>query len=351
MDKSEVFEFKLMPKRRYRTMTMPSAANPELTLLIYDRKLERVSLKFAKFSRRYKYRYAVNSGEKLKALDQFPKHAQALMHVAAGIPARRLTVLAAGGGSVGDFAAFFASVYKRGVGLVHMPTTWLAAIDSSHGGKSALNVGRVKNQIGTFYPGSAVVLDRDILFAQPAARAHEAMGELAKIAMIDGGAWVRWLEGSTLTGSELIWKFLKHAVDAKMKVVRRDPRELKGSRQILNLGHTMAHVLELHHGVSHGESVTQGLFFALEYSHASKFLSDAQFERAMSLMGHLGLAPKIPKTKISGALLRSLLLQDKKRDRSDEITFIFLRRFGACERRSISVSALVREAKRQGWAK
>ena len=112
----------------------------------------------------------------------------------------------------------------------------------------------------------------------------DALGELAKIAFIDGGPWVRTLELSKLHGSRLLWKFLKPAIQAKMKVVRKDPREEKGLRQVLNLGHTMGHVLEASLGLSHGAAVAQGLFFALEFSHQRRALKDASFERAMSLM-------------------------------------------------------------------
>lgn len=323
----------------------------DLTILIYDRKLERVSRDFDSFARSFKRRYAVDSGEALKDLSAFPEHVLKLSRLGIDVPARRMTVLAAGGGTVGDFAGFFASVYKRGVKLVHMPSTWLAALDSSHGGKTALNVNGVKNQIGTFYPSEKTIFDRGLLMSQPPERVQDAMGELAKIAMIDGGSWVKQLEASELQGGDLLWQFLKPAVDSKMRVVNRDPLEKTGARQILNLGHTLAHVLEAETSISHGDAVAQGLFFALEFSLSRGDLSEPAFERAMSLMAHLGLVPRLPKKKISAARLTTLLLQDKKRDQAKSVTFVFLKRFGKCERREVLVTALVREAQRQGWAK
>lgn len=329
-------------------VTSRAKVDPSLSVLIYDRKLESISAEFRKFAKSFPIRYAVESGEQLKNLDRFPLHCQRLARLAATLPARQMTVVAAGGGSVGDFAGFFASVYKRGVRLVHLPTTWLAAIDSSHGGKTALNVTGAKNQIGTFYPAHATVVVRSILSSQPPARIEDAMGELAKVAMIDGGAWVKKLEATPLGGEALLLKFLALAIEAKLKIVRRDPLEEIGLRQILNLGHTMGHVIEVTDQLSHGVAVAQGLFFALEFSRSEGFLSDAKFERAMNLMAHLGLAPK-PVQAMSVKRLTQLLQKDKKRTKAGEITYVFLRAFGRCERQAISIQKLVREARRQGW--
>jgi 3-dehydroquinate synthase len=322
-----------------------SRTNPNLSILVYDSVLEK---KFAREIEAFPHRFSVESGEPLKSVESFASFCEQVSRASLELPARQMTVVAMGGGSVGDFAGFFASVYKRGVRLVHVPSTWLAAIDSAHGGKTALNVGGAKNQIGTFYPADCVCLVRSLLESSGPERVEDAMGELAKIALIDGGAWVRKLETTRLHGTELMWKFLKLAVDSKLKVVRRDPREEKGIRQLLNLGHTLGHVIEAEQGLSHGASVAQGLFFALEYSRHRKFLKDAAFERAMSLMGVLGLAPH-PRPLTASDLRRSLMA-DKKRDRAGEVTFIFLKGFGRAERRAVKVDDLIVEARRQGWA-
>jgi 3-dehydroquinate synthase len=327
-----------------------SRNHPDLTILIYDNILEKVSEEFRSFLGLFPIRFGVDSGEKLKSIESFSSFCEKLSRSGFDLPPRKITVLAAGGGSLGDFAGFFASVYKRGVRLVHLPTTWLAAIDSAHGGKTALNIGGAKNQIGTFYTADSTVLVRSILLAQGSDRVFDAMGELAKIALIDGGSWVSRLESSPLIDADLLWKFLKPAIESKMKVVRRDPREEKGLRQVLNLGHTLGHVLESEMQMSHGAAVAQGLFFALEFSHQKRFLKDAAFERAMCLMAQLGLAPHPPAQALSDMALTRRLLQDKKRDSQGEVTFIFLREVGRCERRSVPVSEIVAEARRQGWA-
>lgn len=323
-------------------------ADPNQALVIYDQRLQRVSREFQSWLERFPFRYAVRSGEALKDLDAFADHAKKISEIASSLPSRRMSVIAAGGGSVGDFAGFFASVYKRGVPLLHMPSTWLAAVDSSHGGKTALNVNGVKNQLGTFYPAERVVLVRSLLESQPVERAQEALAELGKIALIDGGSWTRELERTRLKNERLIWKFLPPAIESKLKIVRRDPREVNGIRQVLNLGHTIGHVLESAHGWAHGRAVGQGLFFALDFSLNRKMLSESEAARARALLeGPCGLKRETPKP-IAERTFRSLLIQDKKREARDEVTFIFLKRIGRVERVPVPVDEIVHEARRQG---
>lgn len=321
---------------------------PQDSLLIYDRKLERLQPEFKNWARRFPHRYGVDSGETLKDLRRFADHAEKLARLARPLSARSMTVIAVGGGSVGDFAGFFAGVYKRGVSLVHVPSTWLAAIDSSHGGKTALNIDGVKNQIGSFYPARKVVIVRSLLSRQSEARIQDAMGELGKIALIDGGSWVKALERSSLRGEALLWKFLKPAINAKLRVVARDPREETGLRQILNFGHTIGHVLESAHGWSHGFAVAQGLYFALDYSLARAVLSPREHLRAQAfLYGQLGLRRQSSRP-LTARRFTALLLQDKKSAKRGDVTFVFLRRFGRCERQAVSVRELTCEARRQG---
>ena len=324
-------------------------ADPAQSVLIYDRKLESVSREFKTWSRKFPHRYAVSSGEKLKDLKLVAGHFQKLSTLASGLSPKTLTVVAVGGGSVGDFAGFFASVFKRGVRLVHVPSTWLAAIDSSHGGKTALNISGIKNQIGTFYSASSVLLVRSLLMNQPESRVQDAMGELAKIALLDGGPWVKKLKRSPLAGGELIWSFLKPAIQAKMNIVDRDPREQSGIRQVLNLGHTVGHVFETAYGWSHGRAVSQGLFFALEFSVAEGFLKSSDALDIYELLEtQFGLAKEWAHQPLSSRRFTDLLLQDKKRTSKDQVTFIFLPRMGHARRESVPVQNILREARRQG---
>ena len=180
----------------------------EYPVLIHDRVLAEKVPGFRSWSKRFPLRFAVTAGEELKSLASFSRFIEVLIGKTARIPSNRLTIVAAGGGSVGDFAGFVASVFKRGVELVHIPSTWLAALDSAHGGKTALNVGGAKNQIGTFHPASRIYLVRRLLSAQSAARMHDAFAELAKIGLIDGRPWFDAMMRARLEGEALLWKFL-----------------------------------------------------------------------------------------------------------------------------------------------
>jgi 3-dehydroquinate synthase len=293
----------------------------------------------------------LTAGESLKDLRVFPVHCERLLKIVHGLNSRRLTIVAVGGGSVGDFSGFVASVLKRGVRLVHIPTTWLAAIDSVHGGKTALNVHGGKNQIGTFYPAAEIFLVSGILEAQAPLRSRDALGELAKIALIDGGTWVRNLEKSNrVDGAKILIRYLRDAINAKYRVVERDPKEQNGVRQILNLGHTFGHVLEAANGLSHGAAVAEGTFFALDWSFHRGELNEHEYHRANHLLcGVFGLERSTKKRRLRTALARRLLLLDKKSASGKKLNFIFLKGIGRPIRRVVAVDEVLCEARRQQW--
>ena len=316
-------------------------------VLIYDRKLVRLVPGFKAWASRFPASWPVTAGERLKSVRNFPSAVERLAKIAGGWPPRETVIVAVGGGSVGDFAGFLASVFKRGVRLQHLPSTWLSALDSAHGGKTALNVGGFKNQIGTFYAAERTLLCRPLLGGQPRARAREATGELAKIALIDGGAWARRLKVREGREGEAIWKALSPAIEAKLRIVRRDPRETSGGRQVLNLGHTFGHVLESELGLAHGDAVAHGLDFALAWSAHRRLLSQPAFEdlRSFHREGMFFRSP--PPPPLSERKLRAALSQDKKRERSG-IVFIFVRGWGRTERVTVTIDEIVAEARRQG---
>ena len=187
------------------------AGTPQVArLVIYDRILLEKSAEFRKWLKDAPYAVGVDSGETLKSLSSFVQFVENLPPGVATLSRKNMEVWAVGGGSVGDFAGFFASVWKRGVKLVMVPSTWLSALDSAHGGKTGLNLQGAKNQIGTFYPASEVLLIRELLEEQPKERLSDAMGELAKIALIDGAPWTRnlrgWAKRDEFSQMELFWK-------------------------------------------------------------------------------------------------------------------------------------------------
>jgi 3-dehydroquinate synthase len=266
-----------------------------------------------------------------------------------GCPSKEIVIIAMGGGSVGDFAGFVASILKRGVRLVHIPSTWLAAIDSAHGGKTALNVSRIKNQIGTYYCANEIHLVKEILLGQPEERMLEAFGEVIKIALIQGDKLWNQLEQKSKLSSTLYWKLLPEMIEAKYRIVRKDPFETKGFRQLLNLGHTVGHVLESKLKMPHGVAVLYGVAFVIEWSLQRRILSSKDYYRIrLSEIGAL-----IPDRPALRQMLRKLkgperlLLHDKKIASNNRVRYVFIHGIGSVKSLNVNVEDVVNEIKRQ----
>lgn len=227
------------------------------SILIYDRKLHKSA---GIFIRQFRARVAVKAGEDLKSWSKTEKMLAQLLTLSKDMQKSKLRIVVLGGGSVGDFGGFCASVLRRGTSVIQVPSTWLAAVDSAHGGKTALNLAGAKNQVGTYWPAEEVWLIRDLLEAQPQQLEIDARGEIYKSAIIAGGALFKKMRRHPSA-----WSVLKAVIDTKMKIVLKDPFEKKGLRHILNLGHTVGHVLESELGLPHGRAVLLGLAFAVEW--------------------------------------------------------------------------------------
>lgn len=324
----------------------------EELILIYDKVLAQKSAAFKKWRSQFSRSYAVTAGESLKAVEKFPAHIQKIISLCEGTSARRLTLVVAGGGSVGDFGGFVASVLKRGVRLVHIPSTWLSALDSAHGGKTALNVGAAKNQIGTFYPADRTYLIQSLLLAQPSARAFEGFGELIKIALLQGGLLWKDLSAEKRIDSDVLWRYLPRAIEAKLRIVAKDPEEKSGLRHVLNLGHTVGHVLESYHQLPHGIAIHYGLDFALRWSVRKKIMGAKEFtalEKA-PVYGHVLSAVRDDMFSGKSAVLRDfrrLLLNDKKKTSSTLLRFVFLKAPGKPIVEEVSVDEIIMEIRRQ----
>jgi len=324
-------------------------------LLIFDQILFSHVPNFRGWIKKFPASYAVQAGESLKDLTRFPQYMEAILKLADQLSTHQLKIIVAGGGSVGDFGGFVASILKRGVDLVQIPTTWLSSIDSAHGGKTALNVGGIKNQIGTYHSASQIFLVQSILFAQGHHQIHDAFGELAKIALIDSNQVWRTLSSAKEKEADLIWKYLPQAITAKYKVVNRDPFEKKGIRQLLNLGHTVGHVIEADRGLSHGASVAQGLLFCLEWSHRRKLLKKTTYEKIHSLFSEPFQFTPLPSTKgfkpIPEKRFIELLKSDKKKQSASHVNYVFIENFGKTPLVSVPIQSIVNEAKIQKWVK
>ena len=331
-----------------RSFPSASRLKGSQSLVIFDQILLK-DPKTRQWLQSFPHRYAVKSGEGLKQIQSFPKHAEKILRQTAQIEKRPLRIIAVGGGSVGDFAGFVASVLHRGVDLVQIPSTWLAAIDSAHGGKTALNASGFKNQIGSFYQAREIYLLHPILKNQPVERLEEALGEALKISLLHGEKL--WKDFSQLKkwNYENCWRLLPAMIAAKYAVVQKDPFEKKGLRHILNLGHTMGHVFESELGLPHGKAVLDGLDFAFHWSLQRKILKPSELLKLIK-------SPVLREVLLQDSVYRNLhrlknpakaLRLDKKRAKSGKIRFIFIAGPGKPRIEEVSIAEILTEIQRQ----
>jgi 3-dehydroquinate synthase len=246
-------------------------------------------------------------------------------------------VIALGGGVVGDLAGFAAAVSRRGLDYVQVPTTLLAQVDSSVGGKTAINSRYGKNLIGAFHQPILVVADTALLDTLPQREFRAGYAEVAKYGLLGDVAFFSWLEANwreVFAGGPAREHAIAVSCRAKAAIVARDERET-GDRALLNLGHTFGHAFEAACGFSerllHGEAISLGMALAFEFSARRGLLPKAQAERAISHLAAVGL-PTHVKEIAGGALalatLMDLIAQDKKVKRGN-LTFILVRGIGA----------------------
>lgn len=292
-------------------------------LLIYDKNLLKLPA-FQLLKKQVKFTYPVSGGEGLKELSEFVLHFTALNKKYAGIINRQTHIVSVGGGSVGDFIGFLSSVWKRGLQLTHVPSTWLSAVDSAHGGKTALNLGMGKNQLGSFHFASKIIIIKDLI---KSSSLEAAYGEILKIAFLKR-ALLKAVKDSSHWSVDFFWDLLPKLVRGKYFYLSKDPFEEKGKRVYLNLGHTLAHVLELHSLIPHGGAVILGLDFSLNWSLKKKFISSDEHSEHSQLLVPLvdHLRPKVK--LMSDKKFIKLLLQDKKMQSNQQIQFIFFKSKG-----------------------
>jgi 3-dehydroquinate synthase len=254
-----------------------------------------------------------DDGEPAKRLATVEKIARALISLGAD---RDATLVAVGGGVVGDVAGFVAATYLRGVRLVHVPTTLVAQVDSAVGGKTGVNLPEGKNLIGAFYPPELVIADPDVLGTLPHRQYRAGLYEVIKYGVIADAALFRYLERhmlALLRRDRAALEFvIPRCIGIKAKIVTKDERE-SGLRQILNFGHTLGHALEAATGYKeflHGEAVGHGMIFATLLALAIGKLDVKDAARIVSLILSVGPLPQIP--SLTESQLRSLLLSDKK---------------------------------------
>jgi 3-dehydroquinate synthase len=245
---------------------------------------------------------------------------------------RDTTLVALGGGVIGDLAGFAAATYQRGVHYIQAPTTLLAQVDSSVGGKTAINHPLGKNMIGAFHQPRLVLADMDTLKSLPKRELRSGLAEVIKHGLIRDAAFFAWLETNIerllARDTEALAHAVLRSVEIKAEIVAQDERE-SGLRRVLNFGHTFGHAIEtgLGYGVwLHGEAIAAGMAMAADLSRQLGYLSDADTARIRSLLQRAGL-PTVAKG-IAPARVRQLMSVDKK-VKDGRIHFVLLERLGA----------------------
>lgn len=230
---------------------------------------------------------------------------------------RKSCLIALGGGVVGDITGFVASIYMRGIPYIQIPTTLLAQVDSSVGGKTAVNHSLGKNMIGTFWQPSLVWIDVDTLNSLNEREFLSGLAEVIKYGVIWDAEFFEFLEknrNKILThDKDILIKIIKRSCEIKSEVVSRDERE-SSLRAILNYGHSVGHAIETLTGYTsylHGEAISIGMVYEAKLSHMLGFLTKEEFERIRKILKEYGLPVDMPAIFESSEIIKAILL-DKK---------------------------------------
>ncbi|MCC6464625.1 MAG: 3-dehydroquinate synthase [Planctomycetes bacterium] len=294
------------------------------------------------------HRLTVPAGERSKSLSQLGELYDTVL--GKGLADRSSIVLALGGGVVGDLAGFLAATLLRGLSYIQLPTSLLAMVDSSVGGKTAINHAAGKNLIGAFHQPAAVFCDTAFLGTLPKREYVSGLAEVVKTAVIGDAALLAWLEGNVdavLSGDAAALEHLLQAcVRFKAGVVERDEHETGGLRAMLNFGHTFGHVLEAAWPgrLLHGEAVAMGMVAALGLSVRHAGLAPECARRVVALLGRFGLPTALPGSPVlDEATVLAYLRGDKKRA-ADSVSFVLLGAPGETRLQALKLeTALARE--------
>ncbi len=247
---------------------------------------------------------------------------------------RKSTLIALGGGVIGDITGFAAAILMRGIKFVQVPTTLLSQVDSSVGGKTGINTASGKNLVGAFHQPEFVLIDTDVLKTLPARELKAGYAEVLKYALINDSDFFNWLEknGEALLNGED--DFLKYAIEvsckAKAAIVIQDEYEEKDIRALLNLGHTFGHALEALGGydgrILHGEAVGIGSLLAFEFSQQINLCPSEDVERVLEHLIKTGMMVE-PPFKVTAEDVLNFMKGDKK-NMDGKITLILTKGIG-----------------------
>jgi len=272
--------------------------NPKIKSL-YAKPLER-SLKQNDYSIRYKL---IADTEKSKSA---PVSLKILNEIARYDKKKRIFIIALGGGVVGDLSGFIASVYRRGIPYIQIPTSLLSQVDSAIGGKAAIDLSVGKNLVGSFYQPSLVASDISLLKSLPAYEIKNGLAEIVKYGVIKDARFFAYLEKNYKKAFGYDQKFLDYVIykcaKIKASVVEKDERDNKDIRIILNCGHTIGHAIEAagnYKSYTHGEAVALGILVESLLSYKLGLLSKGALSRVENLIKNIGLPTRIKNLKLS----------------------------------------------------
>ncbi|WP_281816004.1 3-dehydroquinate synthase [Brachyspira pilosicoli] len=251
---------------------------------------------------------------------------------------RKDIIIALGGGVIGDMAGYAAAAWMRGIDFVQIPTTLLACVDSSVGGKTGINIKEGKNLVGAFHSPRLVIMDSDVLNTLPKREFNAGMAEVIKHAFLFDKKLLEYLENNNSFDMDFI---LKRNCELKGHIVEIDYKEKK-ERMFLNFGHTIGHSVENAAGYGvllHGEAVAIGVIFAIEYGIKKGITKDKSLlERAKNIFAKFSLPTEIP----SNINLKDAIKLDKKRS-DDKINFVFLESIGKPYVEKVSIKDILNE--------
>ncbi|WP_164114931.1 3-dehydroquinate synthase [Sphingorhabdus sp. Alg239-R122] len=246
-------------------------------------------------------------------------------------------IVALGGGVIGDIAGFASAIVKRGCNFVQIPTTLLAQVDSSVGGKTAINSETGKNLVGLFHQPAFVLIDPDMLDTLPERELRAGYAEVVKYGLIGDADFFAWCEGNggaLLAGDKAARiRAISHSINAKAQIVSEDERELSGRRALLNLGHTFGHALEAETGFGdiliHGEAVAAGMALAARYSVRRGYIGHTEAERIAHHLVQSGLPASLGDIAMqtTGTALAAHMQHDKKVVQGD-VPLLLMRSIG-----------------------